>query len=129
MRTVYAYSHDQRDNLGILLWTHSTDTAENPDDFMSLNYSDTKIEAFLNSTIAVLTETILGKHKVHGYALRHPREQSMLASMLIDAVQNELSWPQTPEVDYDRENMIEDTADIIISMVKRAEMKRTASAE
>ncbi|KAE8128103.1 MULTISPECIES: TetR/AcrR family transcriptional regulator [Bifidobacterium] len=123
-----------RDILGILVDAHDQYSRKYHDDLMSLKYSDAEIGAFLDSTIAVLTEAILDKLKAHGYVLRHPREQSMLASMLVDAVQNELSWPQLPEVDYDREIVIEDTADIILSMVKRAdmkqtEMKRTDSAE
>jgi hypothetical protein len=36
-------------------------------------------------------------------------------------VQNELSWPQSPDTDYDRDIVIDDTADIIIAMVKRVD--------
>ena len=110
-----------RDILGILVDAHAQYSRRYHDDLMSLRYIDDEIGRFLNSTIMVPTDAILDIFKAHGYVLRHPKEQSMLASMLVDAVQDELSWPQMPGADYDRETVIEDTADIIISMVKRAD--------
>ncbi|MCI1833180.1 MAG: TetR/AcrR family transcriptional regulator [Bifidobacterium sp.] len=110
-----------RDVLAILMNAHAKATRKYHNDMMSLKYSDPGIDEFMNATAATLAHVVIEKIGQHGYAFNHPTEQSLLAELLINAVQNELSWPQSPDTDYDRDIVIDDTADIIIAMVKRVD--------
>ena len=121
LKTTNDLRQSVRDVLDILVNAHSETGRQYYDDLMSLKYTDHEIGEFFDSTIAILTDAIVAKINEHGFVFKHPTEQSMLAGFLINAVQNELSWPRKSKPAYNRDTFIADTADIIVAMVQRAD--------
>ena len=105
--------------LHILAKFHTNLTRRFHDEIKSLQYRDEDVGRYYTDMQNALMDTVTEEINRQGYAFRHPHEQIFLVCHMVDRIQDELAFGQTPGIDP--EVLIQDCAQVIVSMLTRTE--------
>lgn len=110
--------------LHILIKFHTNLTRRFHDEVKSLQYRDQDIGNYYMDTQSAMMNTVTQEINRQGYAFRHPHEQIFLACHMVDRIQDELAFSETPDIDP--AILVTDCAEVIVSMLVKTE-KQIAS--
>jgi AcrR family transcriptional regulator len=106
-------------SIEVLVKSHDDQSRLYHDEIMSLQYRDEEVKLYFTEVQKSLMSAVTNAIAAHGFVFSHSREQTFLLFQMVEAIQDELAFDKSPDIDH--EILFEECARIIISMLVKKE--------
>lgn len=103
--------------IGVLVKFHHGQTRLYHDELKSLQYRDDHVRDYFRRIKTAMLEAVTGEIDVKGYEFSRGDEQMFLIIQMVEAIQDELTYDQSPDIH--RDVLLDECARIIVSMLRK----------